>query len=65
MKRKDLLEASKLLRRNKLDSTDPAAMMLAIGYLNEKASGETEKPFTEWLDEEVEDDDELEESDPT
>lgn len=69
MKRRDLLEASKLLKRHKMDVTDPAAMMLATGWLKEKADGETDLKFEDWLDEEVDvdedEDDEEYDSDPT
>lgn len=58
MKRRDLLYASALLRRHKMDPTDPAAMSLAIEFVSEKKNGETEKSFQEWLDEDIEEDEE-------
>lgn len=66
MKRRDLLDASKLLARHKMDRTDPTAMSLAATYLSEKRDGKTDLPFDEWLDCDVEDeDDEESDSDPT
>lgn len=58
MKRRDLLEASKLLRRHKLDPQDPVALSLASNFLSEKKSGETSVSFQVWLDEDLADDDE-------
>lgn len=68
MKRRDLLEVSALLRRQKLDANDTIAIGLGTQYLTEKRSGETSLPFREWLDEDIpeNDDDEAgEEDDPT
>lgn len=68
LKRRDLLEVSALLRRNKLDPTDPAAMGLGLEFLTEKKAGETKLAFRDWLDEDIPDDEdegEGEEDDPT
>lgn len=63
MKRRDILEASKLLRQHKMQVDDQAALGLALGYLREKKDGETTATFSEWLDEEVEDDEDEDEGD--
>lgn len=66
MKRRDLLEVSALVRRQKLDPADPVVMSLGVSYLTEHRAGETELSFKEWLDEDIPDesDDEPDE-DPT
>lgn len=53
MKRRDLLAVSAMLRRNKLDPTDPTAMGIGISYLEEKRAGETMLSFKAWLDEDL------------
>jgi hypothetical protein len=60
MKRRDLLEGSRLLRRYKMDSSDVAALGLATDFLQQKRAGEIAKTFPEWLDEEMEDEDDFE-----
>ena len=74
IKRRDLLDASRLLAKHKLSKSgemDTAALMLAVNYLAEKRDGETDLDFPTWLDEDfdesdLEDDDEVaDESDPT
>jgi hypothetical protein len=69
MKRRDLLEVSALLRRQKLDPSDEMALGLGTQFLTEKRSGETSLTFGQWLDEDIPQDDEGEaedeESDPT
>ena len=60
MKRRDLMEASRLLQRHGLakpGEMDPASLMMAASYLAERRDGETELGFLEWLDEDVNDDD--------
>jgi hypothetical protein len=57
VKRRDLLDASKLLRRHKMDPSDMAALGLATEYLSEKKEEKTVLGFQAWLDEEVEDED--------
>lgn len=66
MKRRDLLEAAKLLVRHKMDQTNVAALMLATQYLAQKNDGETTLGFQEWLDQEPtsDDDEDLEEDLP-
>jgi hypothetical protein len=57
MKRRDLLDASKLLRRHKMDPSDMAALGLAAEYLSEKKDEKTTLGFQAWLDVEIEEDD--------
>ena len=59
IKRRDLLEASRLLSRHRLSKPgemDTPALMLAVTYLDEKREGKTDLPFPEWLDGEFEGD---------
>lgn len=65
MKRRDLLEVSALVRRQKLDPADPVTMSLGVSYLTEKRAGETSLSFKEWLDEDIPDEDEDDGEDPT
>jgi hypothetical protein len=56
MKRRDLLDASRLLIKHKLTKPgelDQAALMLAVTYLGQKRDGETDLEFPAWLDEDV------------
>lgn len=65
MKRRDLLEASRLVKKHKLVPTgdvDPAALMLGVQYLQAKREGETDKTFPEWLDEDTGDDEDNEDN---
>lgn len=62
MKRRDLLAVSALLRRNKLDPSDLSAMGLGIQYIQEKRAGETPLSFQAWLDEDLPEDEEADES---
>lgn len=60
IKRRDLLEASKLLTKHKLTKPgdmDSTALMLAVSYLNEKRDGDTDLEFPAWLDEDFKDED--------
>jgi hypothetical protein len=73
MKRRDLLDASRLLIKHKLTKPgelDQAALMLAVTYLGQKRDGETDLEFPAWLDEDVKgdelgDDDDEGDGDPT
>jgi hypothetical protein len=56
MKRRDLLDASKLLTRHKMP-TDIAHLGLAAEFLSEKKAGTVTVGFQEWLDEDIEEDD--------
>lgn len=66
LKRRDLLEVSALLRRQKLDPSDEIAVSLGVQFLQAKRSGETKLAFRDWLDEDIPDvEEEDEEADPT
>lgn len=73
MKRRDLLEASRLLIKHRLVKAgefDQTALMLAASYLSTKRDGETELEFDDWLNEDVQgdelpEDDDEDEPDPT
>jgi hypothetical protein len=58
MKRRDLLDASKLLLRHKMDPSNPLLLGLAAEFLAGRKSGDITLSFQPWLDEEIDDDDE-------
>lgn len=60
IKRRDLLEANKLLAKHKLvkpGEIDSTALMLAVSYLQEKRDGETDLDFDTWLDQDMDEGD--------
>jgi len=63
MKRRDLLDASKLLARHKMDVTNMFFLGLAAQYLSEKKADppETTLGFQAWLDEDIEEDEDADE----
>jgi len=61
MKRRDLIDASRLLQRHKMDPTNPAELSLAVEFLSERRAGDTKASFQMWLDEEIEDEEEEDE----
>jgi hypothetical protein len=61
MKRRDLLDASKLLARHKMDVSNVAALGLAAQFLAERKAEETKLGFQAWLDEDVEEDEDEDE----
>lgn len=59
IKRRDLLDASRLLVKHRLSKPgelDQAGLMLGVQYLAAKRDGETDLEFPAWLDEEMGDD---------